>query len=115
MSFALTKEQIKNQTKDVTRRNGWKFLKQGDFVQPVEKTMGLKKGENIKRIGGPIRIVDVKREPLSHIHFEQDGCKREGFPNIKPEDFVNMYCQYNGIMPCEPITRIEFKYVEEKV
>jgi len=47
MSFAMTTKQVRNQTKTVTRRFGWWFLKAGDIVQPVEKAMGLKKGEKI--------------------------------------------------------------------
>ena len=45
MSFALTTKQIEDETKDVTRRNGWWFLKPGDQIWAVEKCMGLKKGE----------------------------------------------------------------------
>ena len=45
MSFAMTTEAVRNQTKTVTRRFGWWFLKPGDMVQPVEKAMGLRKGE----------------------------------------------------------------------
>lgn len=35
MSFMLTRKQVLDQTKDVTRRNGWAFLKPGDLIQPV--------------------------------------------------------------------------------
>lgn len=56
MSFMLTKEQVLNQTKDVTRRNGWAFLKPGDLIQPVEKCMGLKKGEKQVLLGGPYAL-----------------------------------------------------------
>ena len=45
MSFAMTTEQVRNQTKTVTRRQGWRFLNAGDILQPVVKGMGLKKGE----------------------------------------------------------------------
>lgn len=50
MSFSITTDQVRNREKNVTRRNGWWFLKSGDIVNAVEKTMGLKKGEKIKRI-----------------------------------------------------------------
>lgn len=43
MSFAMTTDQIREQSKTVTRRFGWWFLKSGDVVCGVEKAMGLKK------------------------------------------------------------------------
>ncbi len=52
MSFAMTTEQVRNQTKSVTRRFGWWFLKPGDEVQPVVKGMGLKKGDQIEKVCG---------------------------------------------------------------
>ncbi len=50
MSFMLTTQQMQDRTKDVTRRVGWWFLKPGDVIMAVEKGMGLKKGEKIKRM-----------------------------------------------------------------
>ena len=50
MSFALTTNQVKKKEKTVTRRCGWWFLKPGDVVNAVEKSMGLKKGEKIARV-----------------------------------------------------------------
>ena len=64
MSFALTKSQIIDQSKDVTRRLGWDFLRVGDLLQPVEKCMGLRPGEQIVadglnkiQPGQPVRIL----------------------------------------------------------
>jgi len=51
MSFAMTTEQFIARTKTVTRRFGWWFLREGDIVCGVEKAMGLKRGEQIKRLG----------------------------------------------------------------
>jgi hypothetical protein len=112
MSFMLTTEQIRNQTKTVTRRLGWKFLKPGDLVQPVVKAMGLKKGEKIEKIGPPIRIVSVRRELLWDILDEPDGASKEGFPQMNQSEFVHMFCSE---MRCDwgtPVTRIEFEYTE---
>lgn len=67
MSFALTTDQVRQQTKTVTRRLGWKTLKPDTLIQPVVKGMGLKKGETVERIGGPIRVLNVRREPLNII------------------------------------------------
>lgn len=66
MSFSITTKQMYAGTKDVTRRLGWWNLKVGDVVMAVEKGMGLKKGEKVKRIY-PIEIVSVSREPLQYI------------------------------------------------
>jgi hypothetical protein len=111
MSFALTKEQIRNQTKTVTRRKGWRFLKPGNLIQPVEKCMGFKRGERIKKIGGPIRIVSVRRESLWDINL--DELAMEGFPH-EPETmtFIEMYCEANGGDHCQDVNRIEFEYTE---
>lgn len=47
ISFAMTTEQFRRGEKDVTRRFGWWFLKPGDQLRVVEKTIGLKKGEKM--------------------------------------------------------------------
>lgn len=109
MSFALTTDQFKDQSKTVTRRFGWYFLKPGDVVCGVEKAMGLKKGEKIKRLG-LIEITAINTEPLSAI--TQDDCIREGFPNKTPDQFVDFIQRhYNIIDKDKPINRIEFKYI----
>lgn len=109
MSFAMTTEQFKNKTKTVTRRFGWNFLKPGDIVCGVEKSMGLQKGEKIKKLG-LIRIVSIRREPLDAI--TKEDCAKEGFPDYFPENFVDMIQDhYGGIRPDTPINRIEFEYI----
>jgi len=110
MSFALTTEQVRNRTKTVTRRLGWTFAKAGDVVQPVVKAQGLKKGERVEKIGGPIRFVNVRRERLSEI--TPDECMREGFPDYAPVDFAAMFCEHNRVPIWTDVTRIEFEYVE---
>ena len=105
----MTTEQVANQTKTVTRRFGWWFLKPGDVVQPVEKSMGLKKGEKIKRVGGMVRIVSVRKEPLYHI--DDADCALEGFPDFAPEEFVNMLCSHYGCSRDRLVNRIEFEYI----
>ena len=108
MSFALTTQQFNNMTKTVTRRFGWEFLKPGDIICGVEKAMGLKKGEQIKRLG-LIRIVDVRREPLCAI--TQEDVIKEGFPEWEPEHFIHMICSHYGCAREAEITRIEFEYI----
>ena len=110
MSFFETQEQVLSQKKTVTRRQGWKNLKVGDLIQPIEKGMGLKRGEKQKLVGGLIRVVKVSREPINAI--TQGDCAREGFPQMSPEGFVDFYCGFNKCKPTELCTRIEFEYLE---
>ena len=108
MSFALTIDQIRNRAKTVTRRNGWWFLKSGDVVNAVEKAMGLRRGEKIKRIC-QIRIVSTWAEPLNAI--TGDDVEKEGFPGWTPQDFIEMYSKHNRCLDIDPVNRIEFEYV----
>ena len=109
MSFAMTKKQILDQTKTVTRRIGWKFLKNFQRIQPVEKCMGLKKGEKQKLLGQPIDIMSVRREPLHAI--TQEDVVKEGFPDKSVEWFIEMFCKANKCTPDTEITRIEFMFL----
>jgi len=109
MSFALTKEQILNQTKTVTRRLGWKNLQPGDLIQPVEKCMGLKKGEKQVLLGKPIQVVSISVQRLYQISFED--VKHEGFPSLSQEGFIDMFCKANKCDRKTRVHRIEFKYI----
>ena len=112
MSFAMTTNQVRNQTKDVTRRFGWWFLKPGDLVQPVEKGMGLKKGEKAKKIGGPIRVVSVRREVVFEV--TEADVKREGFPGMNAATFMKLLTDnFRKAISTSPVNRIEFEYVEK--
>lgn len=109
MSFMLTTEQIINETKTVTRRNGWKFLKPGDVLMAVEKCQGLKKGEKIKPIK-PIRVISTHPELLRGITKEE--VIMEGFPDMTTGEFVEMFCKtHKGCTPDNVINRIEFEYI----
>ncbi len=108
MSFALTTEQILNQTKTVTRRNGWKNLKPGDLIQPVEKCMGLKKGEQQTLLGAPIEVTNISFEELCEI--DNADLIKEGFPNLTRADFINLYKKANNCDGHHIVTRIEFTY-----
>ncbi|MBN2061420.1 MAG: ASCH domain-containing protein [Deltaproteobacteria bacterium] len=114
MSFMLTTEQARNKIKDVTRRNGWWFLKPGDIVQQVEKCRGLKKGEKVKKIH-LIRIVFARPELLQCMiddpEYGLEECRREGFPDTAPQEFVDFCCRHNKVHPDESINRIEVEYL----
>lgn len=108
MSFALTTPQVEAQAKDVTRRFGWWNLKPGDILTAVEKGMGLKKGEKIRKIA-TIEIVSVRAEPLEAI--TQEDCVREGFPEMTPAQFIDMLIAGTKKTPSSIVNRIEFRYL----
>jgi len=132
ISFALTTSQFLDRSKTVTRRVGWKFLKPGDVLCGIEKGQGLKKGEQVNRLG-MIRVTDVRVERLDRMTSESpyghDECRAEGFPNLSPAEFVSMFCATHKVpdtrpfglpkrrrqafpmLPCDEVTRIEFSYV----
>lgn len=116
ISFALTTQQILNESKDVTRRLGWLSLKSGDQVRPVKKCMGLKPGEKIEPLRDPLGIVGTRREPLramtDDLEYGRIECQREGFLHLTPAQFVEMFCAtHKGCEPETVITRIEFLYM----
>ena len=120
ISFALTTEQIRNQTKTVTRRVGWASLKPGTLLQPVVKGQGIPKGGTVEKIGGPIRVVSVRRERLdamipaaSDCRVGDSECVAEGFPLMWPQEFVTMFCDHNGCQIWDEVTRIEFVFCDE--
>lgn len=112
MSFAMTTRQFRQRTKTVTRRLGWWNLKPGEIVEGVEKAQGLKAGEKVKRLGR-IRIVSIEAQPLKFI--TADDVVREGFPELTPQQFVEMFMRHNGMGAGDDdrfVNRIEFEYVD---
>ena len=107
----MTTEQILNQTKTVTRRNGWKKLMPGDLIQPIEKGMGLRKGEKQVLLGPPIRVISISSQQLHQI--TQDDCIKEGFPHMSPQDFIQMYMRANKCNRSKVVQRIEYEYLIE--
>ena len=119
ISFMLTTPQFLDGSKDVTRRNGWAFLKEGDILCGVEKSQGLGKGGKIKRLG-MIRVVRKSREMLCQIVLDRDYGRaemtREGFPEghekHDPAVFMDFFCRsHKGVTPQTVITRIEFEHI----
>jgi hypothetical protein len=116
MSFMHTTDQIRNRTKTVTRRLGWNFLKPGDILNACVKCQGIPKGGKIERIC-QIRVVSIRKERLYDISWYVGGgseLKREGFPEMKPEDFVWMFCRKMKCLPWQFVNRIEFEYVDDE-
>jgi hypothetical protein len=121
ISFALTKEQIRNRTKTVTRRLNWLTLKPGDILNACEKCQGIKPGESIVRMG-QIRVVSVRRERLDVLlecvngvgftEYAQEEMRREGFPGKSPSWFTEFFVKsHKGCELNSTVTRIEFEYV----
>jgi hypothetical protein len=112
MSFALTEQQLLDGTKTVTRRLGWRNLKPGDKLLAVDKAMGLRKGQK-SRILATIRVRSVMLEKLGEISPIE--CKREGFPDMTTDEFVDMFCAAHG-SKCTArteVTRISFEILKE--
>lgn len=106
MSFSLTTPQMKDGSKRVTRRLGWKFLKEGELVMAVEKCQGLKKGEKVKKIG-PIQILSIRKERLDEITYAD--LYLEGFDHLTKGQFVRMFCKANKCLSDQIVQRIEFE------
>lgn len=118
ISVALTEEQVLAREKDVTRRLGWLNLKPGMLLQPMRKGQGLKKGEKATKVGGPIRVVAVSREPLRRLLDDQaygrSEVVREGFPGLTPQQFVTFFMASHACTVDDVITRIEFRYIDQE-
>ena len=72
--------------------------------------MGLRPGEKIEKLG-EIRVVSVRRERVDDIFNQESDLHREGFPELCPAGFVEMFCREMHCKPDQVITRIEFEYV----
>lgn len=121
MAVSLTRAAVEARTKTVTRRIGWRFLRPGDLLWLVDKSMGLPKGHKPQRLA-LVQVVDVRVEPLSAITDADIAAERvpghnfdelyldTGRPPV--EEWVRWFC---GQMRCEPhtmVTRIEWRYLD---
>lgn len=121
ISFSLTTDQIRDQSKTVTRRVGWwknkngnPLAKVGDTLNACVKCMGLKPGEKIEVIC-QIRITGLIRERLGRMDNEpygHDEAVKEGFPEMSGYEFVEMFCGNMKVKPDREVTRIEFEYLK---
>ena len=110
MSFAETKPQMIDRSKTNTRRLGWWHLRVGERLNAVEKAMGLKKGEKIKRIG-LIEVISLSAEPLNAI--TQEDVIAEGFPDWTPQQFIDFFCKFNKCPPDIVVNSIKYKHIDE--
>jgi hypothetical protein len=121
LSVALTEQAVIERRKFVTRRLGWRFVRVGDHLTLVRKSMGRRRRdgtvEPLVRLG-EVRVVSVRREPLNAITVED--VRAEGFGSWVDEfgayatnRFVGFFC---GHMNCDhdtEITRIEWEYLSD--
>lgn len=115
ISVMLTKQQVLDRTKFVSRRLNWHRLKASTLLQPIEKGQGLKKGEHPVAVGRPVLVVKVRRERLDKMLDEPYGrseAKLEGFPEMSGRQFVSMFCEHMKCKPTTVITRIEWRYTD---
>jgi hypothetical protein len=110
MAVSLTEPQVRDRTKTVTRRVGWRMLRAGDQLTLCRKVMGRRRGEPLERIAG-VEVVSVRREPLDAI--TADDVAAEGFPQMTPAQFVGFFCDtHRGCGPGTEVTRIEWRYLD---
>lgn len=124
MSCSMTVDAVLARTKTVTRRHvdTWRDLKPGARLTLIEKGMGLPKGAR-QVVLAEVEIVDVTVEPVGFIHMEgEDGCAREGLPDMTPDEFVAFWCAGHGYgrvgiddAPAIECRRIEWRYLDHPV
>jgi len=108
ISCALTQPQIRNRTKTEPRRLGWGRVKVGDRLCFADKCMVFKHGEKPNRIADVV-VTGVDRQCLGCI--KQDEVVREGFPEMRPRDFVAMFCKNMKCNEFAWVTVIRFKFI----
>lgn len=118
MSVAFTEDAVRERRKTVTRRKGWLFLKPGDRLTLCRKVMGRKPGEPLVRLA-EVEVVSVRREPLCAIAGDVSDSRyaelnREGFTDIDAAEFMRRYFEPQGIGPMDDVTRIEWRYLEDR-
>lgn len=122
MSCSLTTPQVRARTKTVTRRLGWLDLRVGDRLQLCEKCMGRRNGEPLVKLA-VVEVLAVRREKLERMLanrvYGQKECRREGFPDKTPAQFVRFFCETHDLIDKRGkekrgavVTRIEWKFVD---
>lgn len=133
MSVAHTEAQVRDRSKTVTRRLGWRKLRPGHEVTLCPKVMGRRRRcpwcsaseggrtrERCARCGWSGYVVDpldrivtvivlsAFREPLDLI--TPSDVVAEGFPDWTPEQFIDFYVRTFKVDREQELTRIEWRY-----
>lgn len=126
MSVAYTEQPVRERIKTVSRRLGWwedkngrRIIHPGDPLTLCKKVQGRKPGEPIERLA-EVEVMDVRRERLGLLLDMEPWdsaweLQLEGFqPDlISPWEFIERYfIQAQGCYPDDPITRIEWRYLD---
>jgi len=110
MAVSLTERQVRDRTKTVTRRDGWRTLRAGDQLTLCRKVMGRPRGEPLERLA-VVEVTSVRRERLDAI--TAGDVAAEGFPEMTPAEFVSFFCRsHRGCDPGTEVTRIEWRYCD---
>jgi len=110
MAVSLTGQQVRDRTKTVTRRTGWRMLRPGDQLTLCAKVMGRRPGEPLDRIAN-VEVTSVRRERLDAI--TASDVTAEGFPQMTPAAFVSFFCAaHRGCAPGTEVTRIQWRYLD---
>lgn len=113
MSVSKTKDQCYSFLKLTTRRTGWWNVKDGEVLQLVEKAQGLPRGAHVVKIN-KIQVISSRAERLDTLITQPEYGRlemiREGFPDMTPMAFVDMFCEMNKCLPFEVVNRIDFRY-----
>lgn len=111
MAVSLTEQQVRDRTKIVTRRAGWRMLRAGDQLTLCKKVMGRRPGEPLDRIAS-VEVTGIRRERLDAVTPED--VTAEGFPGMTPGQFIAFFCDaHRGCTPQTEITRIQWRYTGE--
>jgi hypothetical protein len=109
MAVSLTEAQVRDRSKTVTRRAGWRMLRPGDRLTLCRKVMGRRPGEPLDRITD-VEVVSVRRERLNAITAADVAA--EGFPQMTPAQFVSFFLgAHRGCAPDTEITVIRWRYL----
>lgn len=87
--MSLTEGEVRDRTKTVTRRTGWRMFHVGDRLTLCRKMMGRRPGEPLERIA-EVEVTSVRREPLDAITAAD--VTAEGFPQMTPAEFIGFLC-----------------------
>ncbi|WP_233434689.1 hypothetical protein [Nocardia yamanashiensis] len=114
MAVSLTEDQVRDRSKTVTRRMGWRDLRAGTRLTLCRKVMGRRRAdgyvEPLVRITD-VEVVAVRRERLDAI--TPDEVVAEGFPEMSPPEFVEFFCDsHRGCTPDSTVTRIQWRYLD---
>jgi hypothetical protein len=109
MAVSLTQAQVRDRSKTVTRRAGWRMLRAGDRLTLCAKVMGRRPGESLVRIAD-VEVTSVRRERLDAITAAD--VTAEGFPQMTPAEFTAFFCAtHRGCHSGTEVTRIEWRYL----